>query len=114
MAPERLGRFHPLSHQVGGGRTTHRPPSVDQSAASTGQRSSAEFGNERLTVFPLGPTTTVAAPIVNQKPGRSGRKIVDRPASVTVVEPSAFAVMNAGPEMFTEIPLPVASFVMSA
>ena len=52
-------------------------------------------------MFPLGPTTTVAAPLVNQKPGRSGRKIVDRPASVIVVEPSAFAVMNAGPEMFT-------------
>src|SRR6266550_8128082 len=83
------------------GRTTHRPPFVDYSAASTGQRSCAELGNERLTVFPVGPTTTVAAPLVNQKPGRSGRKIVDRPASVTVVEPSAFAVMNAGPEMFT-------------
>ena len=46
-------------------------------------------------MFPVGPTTTVAPPLVNQKPGRSGRKIVDRPASVTVVEPSAFAVMNA-------------------
>src|SRR5437588_6185923 len=102
MAPEwRLRRSYPLSHQAGGGRTMHRPPFVDQSAASTGQRSSAELGNERLRVFPLDPTTTVAAPLVNQKPGRSGRKIVDRPASVIVVEPSALAVMNAGPEMFT-------------
>src|SRR2546428_11152008 len=91
------------------------PPGVeiDYSAASTGQRSWAEFGSERLTVFSLGPITTVAAPLVNQRPGRSGRKIVDRPARVTVVLPSAVPVMKAGPEMFTSIPLPGRSLVMN-